>query len=402
MNRTVYLDNFATTKPAEEVLEGMLPYFREIFGNALSPYDLGQRAREAVEEARVEVAELIKAKPQEIIFTSGGTESNNMAIVGLAKANKKKGNHVIVSTVEHHSITNPARHLEREGFEVTFLPVDRYGVIDLNFLERALREDTVLVSVQLANPEVGTIQPVKEVVRLAKRVGALVHTDAVAAIPQMKVDVDDLGVDALSLSAHLFYGPKGAGALYIRKGVRVQPIIYGGIQEGGRRGGTENVPAIVGMGIAARLLRQNLPTMVPKMQALRDRLIKGLLERIPNLHLTGHPEKRLPGHASFIVEFVEGEAMLLMLAFKGIYTSSGSTCTSKALKASPVLSSMGYPAHLIQGSILFVLSKDTQEEDIDYVLNTMPEVVERLRELSPFKEGWKDMEKWEKATCPQH
>jgi cysteine desulfurase len=275
-------------------------------------------------------------------------------------------------------------------------------VIDLNFLESALRDETVLVSIQLANPEVGTIQPIKEVVRLAKKVGALVHTDAVAGIPQMKVDVEELGVDALSLSAHLFYGPKGAGALYVRKGTRIQPLIYGGIQEGGRRGGTENVPAIVGMGVAAKLLRENLVSIISKMKPLRDKLIKGLMERIPHIHLTGHPEERLPGHASFIVEFVEGEAMLLMLAFKGVYVSSGSTCTSKALKASPVLSSMGFPAHLIQGSILFVLSKDTEEEDIDYVLNTMPEVVEKLRELSPFKEGWKDMEKWEESTCPHH
>jgi cysteine desulfurase len=400
--RKVYLDNLATTQPAEEVYLAMLPYLRENFGNALSPYELGTKAREAIEAAREEVAKLINASPKEVIFTSGGTESNNFALRGLAYANRKKGNHIIVSTVEHHSITNPARILEKEGFEVTFLPVDKYGVIDLNFLERALRDETVLVSIQLANPEVGTIQPIKEVVRLAKKVGALVHTDAVAAIPQMKVDVEELGVDALSLSAHLFYGPKGAGALYVRKGTRIQPLIYGGIQEGGRRGGTENVPAIVGMGVAAKLLRENLVSIISKMKPLRDKLIKGLMERIPHIHLTGHPEERLPGHASFIVEFVEGEAMLLMLAFKGVYVSSGSTCTSKALKASPVLSSMGFPAHLIQGSILFVLSKDTEEEDIDYVLNTMPEVVEKLRELSPFKDGWKDMEKWEESTCPHH
>jgi cysteine desulfurase len=380
----------------------MLPYLRENFGNALSPYELGTISREAIEATREEVAKLINASPKEVIFTSGGTESNNFALRGLAYANRKKGNHIIVSTVEHHSITNPARILEKEGFEVTFLPVDKHGVIDLNFLERALRGETVLVSIQLANPEVGTIQPIKEVVRLAKKVGTLVHTDAVAGIPQMKVDVEELGVDALSLSAHLFYGPKGAGALYVRKGTRIQPLIYGGIQEGGRRGGTEDVPAIVGMGVAAKLLRENLVSLVSKMKPLRDKLIKGLMERIPHIHLTGHPEERLPGHASFIVEFVEGEAMLLMLAFKGIYVSSGSTCTSKALKASPVLSSMGLPPHLIQGSILFVLSKDTEEEDIDYVLNTMPEVVEKLRELSPFKEGWKDMEKWEESTCPHH
>jgi len=399
--RRVYLDHMSTTQPDERVFQAMLPYLREHFGNALSVYDLGVKAREAVEEARNKVAELINASPQEIIFTSGGTESNNFALRGLASAYRKKGNHIIVSLVEHHSITNPARALEKEGFEVTFLPVDKYGVIDLNFLEKALKPETVLISIQLANPEVGTIQPISEVVRLAEKVGALVHTDAVAAISQIEVDVKKLGVHALSLSAHQFYGPKGVGALYVKKGLRIQPLIYGGIQEGGKRGGTENVPGIVGMGEAARLVKENLHQWIPRMQTLRDKLISGLKERIPHIHLTGHPEKRLPGHASFLVEFIEGEAMLLMLSMKGIYASSGSTCTSKALKASPVLSAMGYPAHLIQGSIVFSLGKDTTEEDIDYVLQEMPPIVERLRELSPFKDGWRDMEKWEES-CPHH
>ncbi|MFN3921324.1 MAG: cysteine desulfurase family protein [Caldimicrobium sp.] len=399
--KRVYLDHMATTPCDPKVVSAMLPYFIEDFGNALSSYDLGVKAREAVEEARVKVANLINASEKEIIFTSGGTESNNFALKGLAYAYQKKGKHIITSLVEHHSITNPARMLEKEGFEVTFLPVDRYGVIDLNFLEKSLREDTVLISIQLANPEVGTLQPIEEVVKLAEKVGALVHTDAVAAIGQIEVDVQKLGVHALSLSAHQFYGPKGVGALYLKKGIRIQPLIYGGIQEGGKRGGTENVPGIVGMGVSAEIVKENLSKWKPKMQSLRDKLIKGLLERISHIHLTGHPENRLPGHASFIVEFIEGEAMLLMLAMKGIYTSSGSTCTSKALKASPVLSSMGFPAHLIQGSIVFSLGKDTSEEDIDYVLTEMPPIVERLRELSPFKEGWRDMDKWEES-CPHH
>ncbi|MFN3406368.1 MAG: cysteine desulfurase family protein [Caldimicrobium sp.] len=399
--KKIYLDHMATTPCHPKVVEAMLPYFTENFGNALSSYDLGVKAREAVEEARSKVAKLINASEREIIFTSGGTESNNFALRGLAYANQKKGKHIIVSLVEHHSITNPARILEKEGFEVTFLPVDRYGVIDLNFLEKALKDETILISIQLANPEVGTLQPIQEVVQLAERVGALVHTDAVAAMGQMEINVETLGVHALSLSGHLFYGPKGVGALYLRKGVRIQPLIYGGIQEGGKRGGTENVPGIVGMGVAAEIVKENLPLWQQRMKILRDKLIQGLLERIPHIHLTGHSEKRLPGHASFIVEFVEGEAMLLMLAMKGIYTSSGSTCTSKALKASPVLSSMGFPAHLIQGSILFCLGKDTSEEDIDYTLSEMPTVVERLRELSPFKEGWRDQEKWQES-CPHH
>lgn len=397
--KRVYLDHMATTPCDPKVVSAMLPFFNEHFGNALSSYDLGVKAREAVEEARVKVANLINAEEREIIFTSGGTEANNFALKGLAYAHQKKGKHIIVSLVEHHSITNPARMLEKEGFEVTFLPVDRYGVIDLNFLEKVLKDETILISVQLANPEVGTLQPLKEIVSLAEKVGAIVHTDAVAAIGQIEVDVQRLGVHALSISAHQFYGPKGVGALYLKKGTRIQPLIYGGIQEGGKRGGTENVPGIVGMGVSAELVKENLSKWKPRMQALRDKLIKGLLERISHIHLTGHPERRLPGHASFIVEFIEGEAMLLMLAMKGIYTSSGSTCTSKALKASPVLSSMGFPAHLIQGSIMFSLGKDTTEEDIDYVLTEMPPIIEKLRELSPFKEGWRDMEKWEES-CP--
>ncbi|MCS7199754.1 MAG: cysteine desulfurase [Caldimicrobium sp.] len=398
--REVYLDNMATTLLDERVLEKMWPYFRENFANALSPYPMGVKAREAVELAREEVAKLIGASPSELIFTSGGTEANNFALRGLAYANRKKGNHIIVSAVEHHSITNPARALEKEGFEVTFVPVDRYGVIDLNFLERALREETILISIQLANPEVGTIQPIEEVVKLASKVGAVVHTDCVAAIGRMEVKVDKLGVHSLSLSAHIFYGPKGAGALYVKRGVRIQPLIYGGIQEGGRRGGTENVPAIVGLGEAARLVRENLPQWKSHLSDLSMKLIKNLQEKVEHLHLTGHPEKRLPGHASFIVEFIEGEALLLMLAHRGIYVSSGSTCTSKALKASPVLSAMGYPAHLIQGSILMALSKYNNEEDIDYVVSEFPQVVSRLRELSPFKEGWKDMDKW--GACAPH
>lgn len=399
--KRVYLDHMATTPCDPKVVSAMLPFFTEHFGNALSSYDLGVKAREAVEEARVKVANLINAEEREIIFTSGGTEANNFALKGLAYAHQKKGKHIIVSLVEHHSITNPARMLEKEGFEVTFLPVDRYGLVDLNFLEKVLKDETILISVQLANPEVGTLQPLKEIVSLAEKVGAIVHTDAVAAIGQIEVDVQRLGVHALSISAHQFYGPKGVGALYLKKGTRIQPLIYGGIQEGGKRGGTENVPGIVGMGVSAELVKENLSKWKPRMQALRDKLIKGLLERISHIHLTGHPERRLPGHASFIVEFIEGEAMLLMLAMKGIYTSSGSTCTSKALKASPVLSSMGFPAHLIQGSIMFSLGKDTTEEDIDYVLTEMPPIIEKLRELSPFKEGWRDMEKWEES-CPHH
>ena len=394
---TRYFDHMATNPLRPEVLDAMMPYLKESFGNPMSLYELGQSARKAIEDARWKVAGLINARPAEITFTASGAEANNFAIRGLANAHAKKGKHIVVSKMDHHSVLNPARILEKEGFAVTYLPVDKYGLVDPGALEKAMTDETCLVSIIHASPEVGTIEPVAELARIAKKKGALFHTDAVASAGYIPIDVDEMGIDALSLSAHEFYGPKGAGALYLRSGTRIIPLIYGGIQEGGRRAGTENVPAIVGMGRAAELTREELPQRAEKLTALRDRLISGALEKIKNIYLTGHPALRLPGHASFCVEFIEGEAQLLMLQAKGIYAASGSACSSKALKASPVLLSMGISSQLAQGSIVFSLGMENTVEDIDYALGEFPAVVNRLREISPYAGGWGGIK--ETGTC---
>ncbi|MDA8388312.1 MAG: cysteine desulfurase family protein [Nitrospiraceae bacterium] len=385
---TRYFDHMATNPMRPEVLEAMMPFFKESYGNPMSLYKLGQSARQAIEEARLKVADLVNARPQEVIFTASGAEANNFAIRGLANAYVKKGRHIVVSRMDHHSVLNPARVLEKKGFAVTYLPVDPAGMVDPGVLEKAMTDETSLVSIIHASPEVGTIEPIAELAGIAKRKGALFHTDAVASAGYLPIDVDALGVDALSLSAHEFYGPKGAGALYLRSGTRIMPLIYGGIQENGRRAGTENVPAIVGMGAAAGLTRLELAQRAEKLSELRDRLIGGALAKIKNIHLTGHPALRLPGHASFCVEFIEGESMLLMLQAKGIYAASGSACSSKALKASPVLLAMGMSAELAHGSIVFSLGMDNTVEDIDYALGEFPAVVGRLREISPYAGGW--------------
>jgi cysteine desulfurase len=385
-----YFDHVATNPLDPRVLEAMMPYFKEEFGNPQSVYDLGIRAREAVEKAREKVASLINAKPSEIIFTSSGAESNNFALRGIALARQNEGRHVIVSKVEHHSILNSARFLEKSGFTVTFLPVDKYGMVDPDTVKKSITKETTLISIIHASSEVGTMQPIKEIVKIAKEHNIVVHTDAVASTGNIPVDVKDLGVDLLSMAAHQFYGPKGAGALYVREGLRIVPLIYGGIQEGGRRAGTENVPAIVGMGVAAELAKKELPERMAHVKKLRDKLVKETMARIENIYFTGHPEERLPGHASFCVEFIEGEAMLLMLAAKGIYGASGSACSSKALKASPILLSMGIPAQLAQGSVVFSLGKDNTEEEIDYFINEFPQIIKRLREISPYQKGWEE------------
>ncbi len=387
-----YFDYMATNPLRPEVLEAMMPFFKERYGNPLSLYELGQSAKAALEEARSKVAQFVGAKPQEIIFTASGAEANNFAIKGLAGAHTKKGRHIIVSKMEHHSILNPARALEKEGFAVTYLPVDKHGLVDPASLEKAVTKETTLVSVILASPEVGTVEPIKELAAIARKNGALFHTDAVAGAGYLPIDVEALGVDAMSISAHEFYGPKGAGALYLKGGTRILPLIYGGIQENGRRAGTENIPAIVGMGKAAELTKAELPERVRKLAQMRDRLINGVLGKIENVYLTGpsaeQGELRLPGLASFCVEFIEGEAMLLMLAAKGIYAASGSACSSKALKASPVLLSMGVSSQLAQGSIVFSLGMENTMEDVEYALGEFPAAVRRLREISPYAGGW--------------
>jgi cysteine desulfurase len=391
--RQVYLDHIAATPLDPLVLEAMLPFLRERFGNPQSLHSAGQEALGALEEARSRVAGLIGADDSEVYFTSGGSEANNFALKGMAMARRDKGNHLVLSSVEHQSVLQAAKSLEKSGFSSTLLPVDKYGVVDPEGVKKAIRKETVLVSVILASSEVGTVEPVAEIGRVCRAAGIPLHSDAVAAVGNMPVDVGELGVDALSLAADQFYGPKGSGALYLRKGVRILPLIDGGIQEGGRRAGTENVAGIVGMGRAAEIARDKLGERQDRMRALRDRLIERLPRAVDRAHLTGHPENRLPHHASFCIEFIEGEAMLLNLDMKGIAVSSGSACTSRSLKASHVLLAMGIDHALAQGSLVFSLIDSTTAEDIDYLVDVLPPVIDRLRKMSPlytqFLEGQK-------------
>jgi len=380
----VYLDNTATTPLLPEVREAMMPYLEGVFGNPSSLHDWGDGAREALETARDRVARLIGADAEGIIFTGSGTEANNLAVKGLAMAQQKKGKHVVVSAIEHFSVLHSARTLEKWGFEVSEVPVDKHGTVDPEDVRKSLRKDTVLVSVMHANGEVGTIEPIGEIAKITRENNVVFHTDAVAAAGTVPVDIKELGVDALSLAGNQFYGPKGVGALWVRKGVRIMPIIDGGIQEGGRRAGTENVPAIAGLGKAAELAERDIAKRIKHLAPLRDRLLKELPGKIENVVVTGHPRNRLPGHASFCVEFIEGEAMLMLLNSKGVAVSSGSACTSRALKASHVLIAMGISHELAQGSILFTLGIDSTAKGIDYVLETMPPVVDRLRQMSPL------------------
>jgi cysteine desulfurase len=382
--RKVYLDYVATTPVLPAVLEAMLPYFREVYGNPQSLHAWGDEAREAIEKAREQVAALIGGNSEEIVFTSNGSEANNLAVKGLAQGQTGKGKHIIVSAVEHFSVLHAARTLEKAGFELTVLPVDKYGIVDPDEVARNIRKDTILVSIMHANGEVGTIEPIAEVAKKVKDAEVLFHIDAVASAGNIPVDVNKLGADALSLAGNQFYGPKGAGALWVRKRVRLIPLVDGGVQEGGRRPGTENVPAIVGMGKAAELAVRDMPLRMEKFLQLRDKLINGILTAIDHTILTGHPTQRLPHHASFCVEFIEGEAMLLLLNSQGIAVSSGSACTSRALKASHVLIAMGIPHEIAQGSLLFSLGVDNNEGDIDYVVEKLPPIVDRLRQMSPL------------------
>ncbi|MAG14659.1 MAG: cysteine desulfurase NifS [Dehalococcoidales bacterium] len=382
--RRVYLDNAAATPLRPEVREAMIPYLEESFANPSSLHDWGDAPREAMGTARSQVARLIGARAEEVIFTGSGTESNNLAIKGLALAQQNKGKHVIVSAIEHFSVLHSAKTMEKWGFELTLVPVDKYGVVDPEKVRRSIRKDTVLVSIMHANGEVGTIEPIAEIARITKGNNVLFHTDAVATAGTIPVNVEELGVDALSLAGNQFYGPKGVGALWVRKGVRIMPLFDGGIQEGGRRAGTEDVPAIVGLGAAAKLAEANMTTRMEHLGPLRDRLLQELPARIDHVVVTGHPQNRLPGNASFCVEFIEGEAMLMLLNSQGIATASSSACTSKALKASHVLIGMGISHALAQGSVLFTFGIANTEEDVDYVLEMMPPPVDRLRQMSPL------------------
>ena len=391
MKRISYMDHAAATPIRPEVRGAMEPYLTERFWNPSAVYDLGSRAREAVEEAREQVAGLINAEAEEIVFTSSGAEANNLAVKGIPFAYPKRGKRIIVSSIEHHSVLNSARFFERLGYEVTFLPVDGNGILDPGRLEQAIDDETVLVSVMLANNEIGTIEPVKELCRIAHERGAFFHTDAVGAVGNIPVDVKELDVDLLSLSGISLGAPKGTGALYFRKGTRIMPLIHGGIQERGRRAGTEDVPGIVGLGKAAELRRKELEERIPYLQGLRDRLVEGLLEAVPRIRYTGHPTQRLPGHASICVEGVEGEAMVFLLAAKGIYANTGSACASKALKVSPVLKAIGLPDVVAQGSVVFTLDTTNTESDVELVLKEFPEAAARLRAMSPvWSEGGGD------------
>jgi cysteine desulfurase len=382
--RRVYLDYVATTPVLPEVLEAMLPYFSDVYGNPQSFHSWGDEPGEAIEKAREQLAGLVGGSPDEIVFTSTGSEANNLAVKGLAQGQIDKGKHIIVSEIEHFSVINAARTLEKAGFELTLLPVDKYGLVDPDEVASNIRKDTILVSVMHANGEVGTIQPIAEIGKRVKEAGVLFHTDAVASTGNVPVNVNELGVDALSLAANQFYGPKGAAALWVRKRTRLIPLMDGGVQEGGRRPGTENVPAIVGLGEAAELAIRDMTSRMRTFSQLRDRLINGLLSAVDHTILTGHPTQRLPHHASFCVEFIEGEAMLLMLNSQGIAASSGSACTSRALKASHVLIAMGFPHEIAQGSLLFSLGIGNNEKDIDYVVEKLPPIVEKLRQMSPL------------------
>ncbi len=385
-SRRVYLDHAAATPVLPEVVEEMIPYLSRNFGNPSSLHDFGQAPRNAVGEARARVSRLINAEPEEIFFTSCGTEANNFALKSVAARLREqdKGKHIITSSIEHHSVVNSAKALEKSGFEVTYLPVDKSGFVDPRAVKEAIKKGTILISVMHANNEVGTVEPIREIAGVAKGAGIYFHSDAVSTAGTIPVDVKELGVDLMSLAADQFYGPKGAGALFVKKGTRIIPFLHGGIQEDGKRAGTENVPGIVGMGKAAEIVLQNMFSWNERITSLRDRLIAGLKEKVDHIYLNGHPTVRLPGNVSVCVEFVEGESMLLSLNMEGIAAASGSSCTSHALKASHVLLALGVDPALAQGSLLFSLGKGNTEEDINHVLEKFPSIVDRLRQMSPL------------------
>ncbi|MCL7395559.1 MAG: cysteine desulfurase NifS [Thaumarchaeota archaeon] len=383
--KKIYMDNVAGKPVDPRVIDAMMPFIKEFYGNPSSVHSFGYESKKALEEARAKIAKLINAeKAESIIFTSGATESNNMAIKGVAYRNMDKGKHIITSSIEHMSIINPCKYLKTKGFDVTFLPVDKYGLVDLDSLERELREDTILVSIQYANSEIGTIQPIREISQIVHRKNAYLHVDATAANGQIPIDVQKDGIDLLTLSSNDMYGPKGVGALYIRSGVRIEPIIHGGGQERGLRSGTENVPGIVGFGKAAEIAVNEMRVESERLSRLRDKLIKGLLESIPYAFLNGHPTNRLPDNAAVRFSFIEGESILLSLDMMGVAASSGSACTAKTLEPSHVLLAIGLKHEEAHGSVLFTLGRQNTEDDVDYIIQIMPDIVKRLRMFSPL------------------
>lgn len=385
MNR-IYLDNAATTAVAPEVLQAMLPYFTQVYGNPSSIHATGREAHKAIDAARKQVAAAIGAQMQEIYFTAGGSESDNWAIKGTAFAKKSKGNHIITSAIEHHAVLHTCAWLEKQGFEVTYLPVDEYGRVNPKDVEKTITDRTILISIMMANNEIGTIEPIKAIGEIARAHKILFHTDAVQAVGAIPVDVNELGVDMLSMSAHKFHGPKGVGALYIRKGVRIDSVIHGGAQERGLRAGTENLAGIVGMGKAIELATANLEENARRIAALRDKLMDGIVERIPDVRINGHRQERLPNNCNVSIRYIEGEAMLLRLDLAGIAGSSGSACTSGSLDPSHVLLAIGLPHEIAHGSLRLTLGMDTTEADIDEVLNVLPGIVKNLRDMSVLNE----------------
>ena len=383
MNR-IYMDNAATTAVAPQVLEAMLPYFTEVYGNPSSIHSTGRDSRRVVDAARRQVANAIGALPQEIYFTAGGSESDNWAIKGAAFAKQAKGNHIITSAIEHHAVLHTCQWLEKRGFEVTYLPVDEFGRVSVQDVENAITDKTILISIMAANNEIGTLQPIAEIGKLAKEKKILFHTDAVQAVGAIPIDVNALNVDMLSMSAHKFHGPKGIGALYIRKGVRVDTFMHGGAQERGQRAGTENLPGIVGMGKAIELATANLAENAARETRLRDRLIDGIMAAIPDIRLNGHRTQRLPNNVNISFRYVEGEALLLRLDLAGIAGSSGSACTSGSLDPSHVLLAIGLPHEIAHGSLRLSLGTETTDEEVDYVLEKLPEIVSILRAMSPL------------------
>ena len=382
--KEIYLDNAATTPVDPVVLQAMLPCFTEIYGNPSSLHAFGQKAKHAIEDARHSVAAFIGAEPAEIIFTSSGTESDNFAIKGIAYAMRDNGNHIITSKIEHHAVLETCHFLEKQGFEITRIPVDEYGLVDPADVKKAMTEKTILISIMHANNEIGTIQPIAEIGEIARERGVYFHTDAVQTFGHLPIDVKALNVDILSASGHKFYGPKGVGILYVRKGTRIHPFIHGGNQENGRRASTHNVPGIVGFGKAVDLAKEKMGEEIERLTSLRDKLINGILKTIEFTRLNGHPAQRLPNNINVSISYVEGESMLLNLDMEGIACSIGSACTSSSLEPSHVMMAIGFPPELAHGSLRFSLGKQTSEDDINHVLTILPGIVVKLRTMSPL------------------
>lgn len=388
--KNVYMDYSATTPVKKEVLDAMLPYFSEHFGNPSSLYSIAQESKEALEKARGQVASLIGAKANEVFFTAGGSEADNWALEGVADALKDKGNHIITTKIEHHAILHTAEYLEKHGIDVTYLDVDAEGRVNPEDVKNAITDKTVLISIMMVNNEVGTIEPIKEIAEIAHNHGILFHTDAVQALGNVPIDVDNMSIDLMSMSGHKIYGPKGVGALYIRKGTKISNFIHGGAQEMKKRAGTENLAGIVGFGKAAELAKENLESHIDRVSELRDYFISEVTSKIPDTIVNGSMEHRHPGNANISFEYIEGESMLILLDMNGISVSTGSACSSKSLTPSHVLSAMGIPVERIHGTLRFTIGDPTTKEDIDYVIEKLVEIVQKLRELSPVsrEKGW--------------